>query len=111
MKTKKNSLSLWAVVLMLISALALSACNAPFAPTENLDDAVQRAMQTLQAQATLEAFQTMVVQLTPTAAATNVPPTQPVPGQTQVIPSNTAVPPTSVPPTSVPPMRRGKTAP
>jgi len=103
MKTKKNSLSLWAVVLMLISALALSACNAPFAPTENLDDAVQRAMQTLQAQATLEAFQTMVVQLTPTAAATNVPPTQPVPGQTQVIPSNTAVPPTSVPPTSVPP--------
>ena len=103
MSWKKWRVALWAVVLLLVSALTLSACNAPFVPTQNLDDAVQRAMQTLQAQATLEAFQTMVAQMTPTAAATDVPPTQPVPGQTQVIPSNTAVPPTSVPPTSVPP--------
>jgi len=102
MNTKKNSLGIWAVALVLISALVLSACNAPFAPTQNLDDAVQRAMQTLQAQATLEAFQTMVAQMTPTVPATAVVPTQAVPGQTQVVPSNTSVPPTSVPPTQLP---------
>lgn len=102
MNTKKNSLGIWVVALVLISALVLSACNAPFAPTQNLDDAVQRAMQTLQAQATLEAFQTMVAQMTPTVPATAVVPTQAVPGQTQVVPSNTSVPPTSVPPTQLP---------
>jgi len=102
MNTKKNSLGIWAVALVLISALVLSACNAPFAPTQNLDDAVQRAMQTLQAQATLEAFQTMVAQMTPTVPATAAVPTQAVPGQTQVLPSNTSVPPTSVPPTQLP---------
>ncbi len=102
MNTKKNSLGIWAVALVLISALVLSACNAPFAPTQNLDDAVQRAMQTLQAQATLEAFQTMVAQMTPTVPATAAVPTQAVPGQTQVVPSNTSVPPTSVPPTQLP---------
>lgn len=102
MDTKKNSLGIWAVALVLISALVLSACNAPFAPTQNLDDAVQRAMQTLQAQATLEAFQTMVAQMTPTVPATAAVPTQAVPGQTQVVPSNTSVPPTSVPPTQLP---------
>ena len=59
MKTKMKSFGPWAVALVLISALVLSACNAPFIPTQNLDDAVQKAMQTLQAQATLEAFQTM----------------------------------------------------
>jgi len=101
MKTKRNSLGLWAVVLVLISALVLSACNAPFAPTQNLDDAVQRAMQTLQAQATLEAFQTMVAQMTPTVPASAVPPTQPLPGQTEAAPTDTSVPPTSVPPTVV----------
>ena len=95
MKTKKSSIGLWAVVLVLISALALSACNAPFAPTQNLDDAVQRAMQTLQAQATLEAFQTMVAQMTPTVPVTAVLPTQAVPGETQVVPTNTSVPPTA----------------
>ncbi len=102
MITKKNSLGIWAVALVLISALVLSACNAPFAPTQNLDDAVQRAMQTLQAQATLEAFQTMVAQMTPTVPATAAVPPQAVPGQTQVVPSNTSVPPTSVHPTQLP---------
>lgn len=101
MKTKKSSIGLWAVVLVLISALVLSACNAPFAPTQNLDDAVQRAMQTLQAQATLEAFQTMVAQMTPTVPVTAVLPTQAVPGETQVVPTNTSVPPTATPPTIV----------
>ncbi|HOE34883.1 MAG: hypothetical protein GX415_06825 [Chloroflexi bacterium] len=100
MKTKKTNVGLWAIVLVLLSALALSACNAPFMPTQDLDDAVQRAMQTLQAQATFEAFQTMVAQMTPTVPATAVVPTQPLPGETQVPPANTAVPPTAVPPTN-----------
>lgn len=100
MKTKKTNVGLWAIVLVLLSALALSACNAPFMPTQDLDDAVQRAMQTLQAQATFEAFRTMVAQMTPTVPATAVVPTQPLPGETQVPPANTAVPPTAVPPTN-----------
>jgi len=100
MKTKKTNVGLWAIVLVLLSALALSACNAPFMPTQDLDDAVQRAMQTLQAQATFEAFQTMVAQMTPTVPATAVVPPQPLPGETQVPPANTAVPPTAVPPTN-----------
>jgi len=94
MKTKMKSFGPWAVALVLISALVLSACNAPFIPTQNLDDAVQKAMQTLQAQATLEAFQTMVAHMTSTPGS--------LPGETPTVPASTALPPTPAPPTQVP---------
>lgn len=94
MKTKMKSFGPWAVALVLISALVLSACNAPFIPTQNLDDAVQKAMQTLQAQATLEAFQTMVAHMTSTPGS--------LPGETPTVPAGTALPPTPAPPTLVP---------
>jgi len=94
MKTKMKSFGPWAVALVLISALVLSACNAPFIPTQNLDDAVQKAMQTLQAQATLEAFQTMVAHMTSTPGS--------LPGETPTVPAGTALPPTPAPPTQVP---------
>ena len=94
MKTKMKSFGPWAVALVLISALVLSACNAPFIPTQNLDDAVQKAMQTLQAQATLEAFQTMVAQMTSTPGS--------LPEETPTVPASTALPATPAPPTLVP---------
>ncbi|MFZ3070499.1 MAG: NBR1-Ig-like domain-containing protein [Anaerolineaceae bacterium] len=109
MKTKTTKSNKWIMIFsfVLLVSLVLAACNVPGQPTESIDDAVLKAMQTLQAQATLESFQTMVAQTTGTITATSVPATQVVPGQTQVLPSATQVPPTAtqVPPTAtkVPP--------
>ncbi len=95
------------VSVILLIGIGLTACYAPLSPTESLDTAVQKAMQTLQAQATLESLQTMVAQMTPTMPATEALPTQVSPGETQIAPTDTSVPPTVtlVPPTAtlVPP--------
>lgn len=105
MKTQKSKTNrlVFMVTTVLLGVLMLSACNMP-SPTESIDEAVQHAMQTLQAQATQDAFQTMVAQATQTQAATTIAPTatstQPVaPTNTTVPPTNTSVPPTN---TSVP---------
>jgi hypothetical protein len=112
MKNQKRKFNRWILVVttILIGAVVLSACNMP-SPTESMDEAVQHAMETLQAQATQDAFQTMVAQSTQTATplAPTATASQPVvPTNTPISPTNTPIPTivvTVVPPTatSVPP--------
>ena len=94
MKTQKRKFNHWILVVttILLGAMVLSACNMP-SPTESIDEAVQHAMETLQAQATQDAFQTMVAQATQTA--TPLAPT--ATGTLPIVPTNTAIPPTNTP--------------
>ena len=94
MKNQKRKFNRWILVMttILIGAVVLSACNMP-SPTESMDEAVQHAMETLQAQATQDAFQTMVAQSTQTAT-----PLAPTATASQpVVPTNTPIPPTNTP--------------
>ena len=94
MKNQKRKFNRWILVVttILIGAVVLSACNMP-SPTESMDEAVQHAMETLQAQATQDAFQTMVAQSTQTAT-----PLAPTATASQpVVPTNTPIPPTNTP--------------
>ncbi len=119
MESLNNKFILTKIIsLVLVGVFFLSACNVPAQPTADLDDAVEKAMQTLQAQSTQQAFETLVAQLTqvaqesptsavedtatlapPTATPTQVPPTA-----TSLPPTATAVPPTAtrIPPTATP---------
>ncbi|MGV8049809.1 MAG: NBR1-Ig-like domain-containing protein [Anaerolineaceae bacterium] len=105
-RSKKWMISL---SLILLTGFVLAGCNIPSNQTETIDDAVEKAMQTLQAQATLEAFQTEVAKPTATMPDTQTQPTQAIPGDTQVPATDTQVLPTAtatqVPPTAtqVPP--------
>ena len=105
--------------LIMVMVFFLSACNVPTEPTPVIDDLVEKAMQTLNAQETQSLLETLVAQLTqtsqvtptqmptgvdtevPTNTATLVPPT---PTATLVPPTNTAIPPTNtpIPPTHTP---------
>ncbi len=94
MKNQKRKLNRWILVVttILVGAVVLSACNMP-SPTESIDEAVQHAMETLQAQATQDAFQTMVAPFTQTAT-----PLAPTATASQpVVPTNTPIPPTNTP--------------
>jgi len=114
MKNQKSKFNRWSLVVtvILVGAFVLSACNMP-STTQTADEAVQHAMETLQAQATQDAFQTMVAQstqtatpLAPTTTATQpvVPTNSPIPStNTPIPPTNTAIPTvvvTPIPPTA-----------
>ncbi|MEL7626349.1 MAG: NBR1-Ig-like domain-containing protein [Anaerolineaceae bacterium] len=102
--TKNKYFPLFALFVVVI--LVISACVPP-TPTGN---AVEQAMQTLQAQATQDYYATSIAQLStlqatqavPNPTNINQPPTTTVPTVGVTVPANTAVPPTAVPPTATP---------
>ena len=99
------------VILILAGVFFLSACSVPAQPTPELDEAVELAMQTLQAQFTQQAFETLVAQLTQVAQESPSPAVEETvtagsqtPALTQTPPTGTPLQPagTPLPPTATP---------
>ena len=108
-RSKKNKIFTLAA-LFVVALLVISACTIP---TEQAGDPIEQAMQTLQAQATLDYYATSVAQLATiqaTQSSTIAPDptninqiptsTQTVPTVAITVPANTAIPATAVPPTA-----------
>lgn len=96
------------VIVILAGVFFLNACSVPAQPTPDLDDAVDLAMQTLQAQFTQQAFETLVAQLTQAAQSSPSPDVEDtvnaVPDLTEMSltatplqPAGTPLPPTATP--------------
>jgi len=96
------------VILILAGVFFLNACSVPAQPTPDLDDAVDLAMQTLQAQFTQQAFETLVAQLTQAAQSSPSPDVEDtvnaVPDLTEMSLTETPLQPagTPLPPTATP---------